>query len=252
MLPICLVRYGWYRETDAQRIIDAEPEYVISATPAGPWHGDCPVAEFATEGIKVLSYLWGGFEGTATGEIPCDLASNLAFIEALRNESGTYGIFLDCVSPYPTEAGFAYLEAIWNAAQAAGLEVFFNINSESWDARLMDYCHVNNTCELWNDNPVTASEAPFLNRLMVLTHNPLAAPIFHGAAEAAALTKAAWNKGFRLHYACDTYSGELPVWFEDYIELLKFPAPTPSLVGWLIPATLVGIVAMAIISGRRR
>lgn len=217
MLPINVVYYGVHNTTVDNQIIAAMPEILISNTPAGPWKGNCNSAKFQAAGIKVFSYIDGGYENTVARAIPNDLTSNLAFIDAIANE-GTYGVFLDEVSSSPGQAGYDYLLAIWNKAQSRGVKLVFNAGVTSWDAKLMSYCDYMQSSEQYAGGNVTATMLAYPNRVMMLTES---APSLTAAVS---YTQTAWSKGIKFHYATTSYM-VLASWFGSYVASLKASLP---------------------------
>lgn len=217
MLPINIVYYGVHNTTVDNQIIVAEPEILISNTPAGPWTGNCDSAKFQAAGVKVFSYIDGGYENTVARAIPNDVASNLAFIEAIANE-GTHGVFLDEVSSSPSQAGYSYLAALWNKAQTHGVKLICNTGVNSWDTKLMSYCDYIQCSEQYAGGDVTTTMLAYPGRVMMLTEK---APSLTAAVS---YTQTAWSKGVKLHYATTSYM-VLPSWFDSYVAALKATSP---------------------------
>ena len=48
---IPLIYYGLFDGNEAQQIIAANPEYLVSNSPAGPWKGDADIQKFMSAGL---------------------------------------------------------------------------------------------------------------------------------------------------------------------------------------------------------
>ncbi len=218
--PFNLVFYGSHMSAIDQRIVNANPMFLIDNTPAGPWHGNCNAAYFAAYGIKVFSYIDGGYEASQGRAIPNDLQSNLNYIDAIAAESGVYGIFVDEVSSYPSSAGLSYLSQIYSRAKQRGLAVMFNTGVDSWSDAVMQYCDYMNSSEMYSGAAKTATQQKWASRTVLLTQG------VGDASTAASLTKAAISQGYLAHYACASY-GSLPSYLETYVSLVGGVAPPP-------------------------
>jgi hypothetical protein len=209
MRPMNVVFYGTHDAPTDQRIIAAKPLFLYDNTPNGPWHGNCDAAKFAAAGIRVFSYIDGGYEGTQARQIPNDLASNLAFIDAIATEAGVYGIFLDEVTDFPDAASLSYVQQIYQRCHARGLALVVNTGVDSWDSALMQYCDFMQSSERWAGASPTSSQAAFAARTFLLSE------LVTDATTAASLTNLAHGAGFGAHFAGE-YNG-LQGWFETYV-----------------------------------
>jgi hypothetical protein len=241
-VSINLVYYGWNSSTTDQKIINANPEYLVNNSPAGPWRGNANINKFMSAGIKYLDYVDGGFEGTASRAIPNDLRSNLNYIDAIA-KAGAYGVFVDEVSAFPSSAQLGYLKQLADRAHSLGLKVVFNTGVNTWSDSLMDYCDFMNSSEIWNNAPLTSSQAKWQSRTWFLTEG------VYDPTVAANLTKNAWSKGIEAHYATGSYE-TLPTWLVTYIELLQpysppivAPAPNPTPAQTVVSGNTIGTVA---------
>lgn len=210
--------YGWHSEAIDQNILAGDPDFEIDCSPVGPWHGNANIALLATKGIRFMDYLDGGYEGLVPGPIPNDIASNLAFIEKIA-AAGAYAIFLDQVTAYPAgpngdQSKFNYLKQISDKAHGLGLKVVFNCGTDVWDDRLMDYCDILNSSEVWNNAPLTPSQQKWANRVFLLTQG------VQDLDRAVTLTKAALEKGILAHFACGSY-GVQPSWLVQYLSQIE-------------------------------
>jgi len=219
--PFNLVFYGTHTSSIDQRIVNANPMFLIDNTPKGPWHGNCNTSYFASYGIKVFSYIDGGYEGTQGRAIPNDLQSNLNYIDAIATEAGVYGIFLDEVSSYPSSAGISYLSQIYNRAKQRGLAVMFNTGVNSWSDTLMQYCDYMNSSEVYSGASMTATQQKWASRTVLLTQG------VSSANTAAGLTNTAISLGFLAHYASVSYMS-LPDYLEPYVSLVGGVSPPPA------------------------
>jgi hypothetical protein len=208
-VSINLIYYGTNSNTTDQSIIDANPEYLVNNSPAGPWGGNADISKFTSAGIKYFDYIDGGYEGTVSQAIPNDLQSNLNYIDAIA-EAGAYGVFIDEVSAFPSSAALNYLKQLADRAHSLGLEVVFNVGVDSWSDSLMDYCDFINSSEIWNNASLTPSQTKWASRTWFLTQD------VNDATTAANLTKAAWSKGIKAIYVCSSYVA-LPTWLASYI-----------------------------------
>jgi hypothetical protein len=220
-IPINMVFYGLHDDTIDQRIINAHPEFLVDNSPAGPWKGNANIGKFKAAGIKYFEYLDGGYEGSLPRSIPNTLASNLNYITAAA-QSGAYGIFLDEVSDGKgVTPNYTYLQQIASKARGFGLKVVFNTGMSNWADQLMNYCDYMNSSEHWNNESLTTSQSKWANRTWLLTQGVTIADT------AANLTKSAWSKSIRAHYASESYTA-LPSWLESYVSQVKI-APDFSL-----------------------
>jgi hypothetical protein len=224
-VSINLIYYGTNSNTTNQIIIDANPEYLVNNSPAGPWRGNADINKFVSAGIKYFDYIDGGYENTVAQAIPNDVQSNLTYIEAIA-AAGAYGVFVDEVSPSPSAAGLGYLKQLADRAHSLGLKVVFNVGVDSWSDSLMAYCDYINSSEIWSNAPLTASQTRWASRTWFLTQG------VKNAAIAADLTNAALGQGIDALYACDSYMA-LPSWLGNYIALIEpaipaVPVTTPG------------------------
>jgi len=232
-VSINLIYYGQNSSTTDQGIIDANPEYLVDNSSAGPWQGNADISTFMAAGIKYFEYIDGGYEGTVSRAIPNDLQSNLDYIDAIA-KAGAYGVFVDEVSPSPSTAALDYLKQLADRAHSLGLKVVFNTGVDSWSDSLMAYCDFINSSEVWNNDPLTASQTKWQSRTWFLTQG------VNDAATAANLTNAAWSKGIAAEYACSTYTA-LPTWLADYITLVE-PSSTAAVVPTSTTTTTAAVV----------
>jgi hypothetical protein len=236
---INLIYYGSNSNTTDQSIINANPEYLVDNSPAGPWRGNANISKFMSAGIKYFEYIDGGYEGTVSQAIPNDLQSNLTYINAIA-KAGAYGVFIDEVSASPSASALNYLKQLADRAHSLGLKVVFNAGVDSWSDSLMSYCDFINSSEVWNNNPLTASQIKWASRTWFLTQG------VNDAATAANLTEAAWSKGVEAEYVCNSYVA-LPTWLASYITLIESsstttidtPIATPVVVSTPVTTTLV-------------
>ena len=211
--PINLVFYGTHDTAIDQQIVAAKPMFLIDNTPGGPWGGNCNASYFAGYGIKVFSYIDGGYEGTQARSIPNDLTSNLNYIDAISKESGVYGVFVDEVSAEPSSPSLNYLSQIYARAKQDGLAVMFNTGEDSWSDSLMQYCDYINSSEEYSGGAMTASQQKWASRTVLLAQN------ISDAVTAANLTNTAIAKGFLAEYSCSTYEN-LPSFLASYVSLI--------------------------------
>ena len=211
--PINLVFYGTHDTAIDQQIVAAKPMFLIDNATDGPWGGNCNASYFAGYGIKVFSYIDGGYEGTQARSIPNDLTSNLNYINAISKESGVYGVFVDEVSAEPSSASLNYLSQIYARAKQDGLAVMFNTGEDSWSDYLMQYCDYINSSEEYSGGAMTASQQKWASRTVLLAQN------ISDAATAANLTNTAIAKGFLAEYSCSTYEN-LPSYLTTYVSLI--------------------------------
>jgi hypothetical protein len=219
-VPINLIYYGQNSNTTDTSIINANPEFLVNNSPAGPWQGNADINKFMSAGIKYFEYIDGGYEGTVSRAIPNDLQSNLNYIDAIA-KAGAYGVFVDEVSAFPSTAALNYLKQLADRAHSLGLKVVFNAGVDSWSDSLMDFCDFINSSEVWNNAPLTASQTKWQSRTWLLTQG------VNDATTAATLTNAALTKGINAQYACNSYMA-LPTWLASYVTLIKsYSSPAP-------------------------
>jgi hypothetical protein len=236
-VSINLIYYGTNSNTSDQSIINANPEYLVNNSPAGPWGGNADITKFTSAGIKYFDYIDGGYEGTVSMAIPNDLQSNLNYIDAIA-EAGAYGVFIDEVSAFPSSAALNYLKQLADRAHSLGLEVVFNVGVDSWSDSLMDYCDFINSSEVWNNASLTPSQTKWASRTWFLTQD------VNDATTAANLTKAAWSKGIKAIYVCSSYVA-LPTWLASYIAQI---ASSSTVTATTTPATVATATIPATVS----
>jgi hypothetical protein len=222
-VSINLINYGSDSTAIDNTIINAHPAFIVDNSPAGPWKGNANISTFVSAGIKYFEYIDGGYEGTEAQAILNDITSNLNYITAAAN-AGAYGIFLDEVSANPNSASLSYLQQIYNKAHSLALKVVFNCGVDIWSDSLMTYCDYINSSEVWNNGPLTASQAKWASRTWLLTQG------VNDAATAANLTKEAWAKGILAEYACSSY-GSIPSWLPTYYSLISGSSPIVTAPG---------------------
>ena len=231
-----LIYYGSNSSTTDQSIINANPEYLVDNSPAGPWGGNANIIKFMSAGIKYFEYIDGGYEGTVSRAIPNDLQANLTYINAAA-KAGAYGVFIDEVSASPSASALNYLQQLAERAHSLGLKVVFNVGVDSWSDSLMSYCDFINSSEIWNNNALTASQIKWASRTWFLTQG------VNDATTAANLNEAAWSKGIKAEYVCSSYVA-LPTWLASYITLIKsYSSPTPTPTPTPVSGNTIGTVA---------
>lgn len=240
ILPIHMIFYGDHNAHNNgtnKRIADAKPETLICNTPAGAWtNGGCNPRYFQSHGIKVYSYLAGGWENTAAAsnrQVNSSVEFNVGRIGAIALE-GSDGVFLDEVSHHPTNDGWKYLLALSNAAKKEGeargrsLPIICNVGTMVWEPMLSVVCDEIHASEhygrIYNTNPDdpytfwdpdrAKSNLPVMMSTMAVTT----------ADQAVALTVAARGQNISSHCATGTYT-ELPWWLEDYVAALRKRLP---------------------------
>ena len=167
-VSINMVFYGKHSAAIDEAIINANPEYLISTSQAGPMKGNADINKFTTAGIKYFEYLTGGYEEKFPKTLPVDLQSNFDFIDAVA-AAGGYGIFFDEVSDgIWTIPDYSYLQQISSKAHSLGLKVVFNTGVNDWVDPLMDYCDYIGSTEQWANAPLTASQQKWANRTWLL------------------------------------------------------------------------------------
>lgn len=230
MIPINFVYYANHTTANDNRLIAAKPLLTFDNTPHGPYQVPNPnLLKFQAAGIQVYSYITSGYENGYHEDIPNDLESNLAYIDAMyASDKGIAGIFLDEVSnfpdnpPYNNSGNWDYLRAISAKCRLLGLKLIFNTGVGTWDDRLMDLCDYMNARENYSGGNLQASEAKWASRTLLLSVS------VKDANTAATITKAAIAKGILACYAGPYTS--FPTWFEAYISQLgSTPSPTASL-----------------------
>ena len=195
-VPVNMVYYGEYSAAIDEAIINANPEYLIGTSLAGPMKGNADINKFTTAGIKYFEYLTGGYEEKYPKTLPVDLQSNFDFIDAVA-AAGGYGIFFDEVSDgIWTIPDYSYLQQISSRAHSLGLKVVFNTGVNNWVDQLMDYCDYISSTEQWSNVPLTASQQKWASRTWLLRREGI-----NNAVTAANLTIGAWDKGVLAAYA---------------------------------------------------
>ncbi len=236
-VSINLIYYGSNSSITDQSIINANPEYLVNNSPAGPWRGNANISKFMSAGIKYFEYIDGGYEGTVSQSIPNDLQSNLKYIDAIA-KTGAYGVFVDEVSAFPSASALNYLKQLSDSAHSLGLKVVFNVGVDSWSDSLMNYCDFINSSEVWNNDTLTASQIKWASQTWFLTQG------VNDATTAANLTKAAWSKGVKAIYVCSSYVA-LPTWLASYITLIE-SSSTTTIVDTPIAAPAVVVTPIVV------
>ena len=223
---ICMIDYNLHDDSspnaDMTAIKSALPDILIDNTPGGYWHGGCLPPKYTPHGIKVFSYITGGYEGTKYGTTEDNLAANLARVNAIAADSAT-GVFLDEVSSSPDSAGKAYLTAIYNECIAKGLKLIVNPGVSTFDAWLMGHSDYLMSDEHYNGSRIlTSSESSYASRILVVDQG------ITSAASAVTVTQGAWANGFGYSYACDSFTS-LPSWLSTYMSLIIGQPATPAI-----------------------
>ena len=227
---ICMLDYNLHNDNfpnaDMTTIKNVKPDILIDNTPGGYWgefNGGigCLPVQYTPLGIQVFSYIAGGYEGTFHGNNIDNLSANLARVDAIANDHAT-GVFLDEVSSFPTPAGKVYITAIWDRCIMKGLKLIVNPGVSSFDPWLMDHCHFLLSDEHYNGRALTASEAPYNDRILVVAQDVT------NAAAAAAISINARAQGFGYSYACQLYIN-LPAWLSNYLVLCTGRPATPTI-----------------------
>jgi hypothetical protein len=204
-----------YPNTIYSQIMYCLPSILIENTPAGLWGAPCNPALYEAAGIRVYSYITGGYEGTKYGNSTDNKDVNITRIAAIAAE-GCTGVFMDEVSAYPNAAALTYLGDIRSACLSAGVKLIFNTGLPNFNTWLLSNCDYLMTDEGYVSNRMpTASENAALAKILVCTY-PVA-----DAYAAAALTQAAWTNGFYWHYSAAAANWYLAPWTNDYFDLLK-------------------------------
>ena len=213
MRPILVLFYGLHNATIDQRLRYAKPLFLVSNTPAGPWRGNCNAGSFAAVGIRVFSYIEGGYEGTLVrdGGVPVDLAANMAFIDDIAQEPGVHGIFLNQVSSAPEMFAIEYLEWISDRCRQYGLQLICNVGVSEWASSLMSFCDYVVSNLMW------AGESPSQSQLNWTSQTMLVSQQVADHIVAAQLTNQAHAGGYAAHHAGPVSTSSLPAWFDVYV-----------------------------------
>ncbi len=222
---VCMVNYEYHNDNQPNANKDAvlafKPDILIDNTPGGYWGQQnagtgCIPSYYTPYGIKVFSYIAGGWEHTVSPSNINDLNLNLARVDAIANDAAT-GVFLDEVSHHPTESQKNYISAIQSRCNMHGLKLILNPGTTSFDPWLMDHCDYLMSDENYTGSrQLTASEAPFADKILVV-HEDITS-----AAEAATITLGAHANGFGYSYACLKYI-YVPSWLAEYNALISDP-----------------------------
>lgn len=228
---ICMINYHYHDDnqpnTDMTTIKAIRPDILIDNTPHGFWGETngfvgCNPNEYTPLGIEVYSYISGGWEGThhQGGADTSDLTVNLSRIQGIKNDGAT-GVFLDEVSGFPGQNAKQYISEIYNKCQQLNLKLILNPGVQSFDPWLVTQCDYVLTDEHYTGTrPPTASELPFLNRVLVVAQNITNAPA------AVNITLGARNHGFGFSYACTEYI-TIPSWIAAYEAQIAQSSATP-------------------------
>lgn len=211
---ICMLDYNYHNDSgpnaDKSAIQAARPDILIDNTHGGYWAGGCLPSQYTPLGIKVFSYITGGYEGTEYGTTEDALASNLGRVDAIALD-GASGVFLDEVTNYPNAAGKAYISAIYDECVLKGLKLILNPGTSTFDSWLMTHCDYLMSDESYDGIRLpSASEVPYKDRILVIAHD------ITSAATAATITAGAKTAGFGYSYACTLYTS-IPAWLSSYL-----------------------------------
>ncbi len=228
---MCLIDYNFHNDSfvnaDMTRILGVKPDILIDNTQGGYWggkngHRGCIPSYYTPSGIKVFSYISGGYEGTKYMDSIDNLTVNLARVDAIAADSAT-GVFLDEVTNFPNTADMAYISAIYNRCILRGLQLIVNPGLKDFDPWLMSRCHYLMSDEGYNGwRAPSPSERPYLSRILVV------ADTVNNSDTAAAISLGARDNGFGYSYACDTYT-YLPVWLNVYDAQMTTSPDTPMI-----------------------
>jgi hypothetical protein len=176
---------------------------------------------YLATGIKVIGYLTAGYEGTGSaGAIPSQwytLEYNLSLIKNMAEIDKVNGIFIDECSSFPDAAAREYLQALTKLAHSYGLITWGNTGVADFDSWYFtdggfDLVHSN---ENWSGQSLSPVQRDWGYRISVTgNHSDLTVQ------EAYEITADALAKGLAYCYITPGYQS-LPVWFEQYIALLK-------------------------------
>jgi hypothetical protein len=248
---VCEFYYGGHSTTAVNRIVAANPEFLVINTPAGMYHENTPIQTYINAGIKVFSYIAIGYcaEWQYTPSEPIDntYATIMSLIDGVAAE-GTYGVFLDEApyglyvggrnktgSPSASWRGHNLKEAI-DRARSHGLKVMLGRGDPRNDTNLF-YADYVLTDEWYGSTqyPETAyrpdSYSPVYSEVGHLSQCIVIGGAMNervtNANMAAKRTNTALAKGFRAAYHCASY-GSMSSWFENYIALVNEITPTPT------------------------
>lgn len=229
MIPLAVVAYWDWTTSITNAVVAALPDIVITNTPGGYWKGNCNPAAFTSHGIKILSYITGGYEGDEYSGNPTEdaLASNIARIDAIALDGST-GVFLDEVSSTLNSARKTYLTAIRNECLAKGLLLAINPGDSSFDTWLFGIADYVMTDEQYAGSAASTTEKTNLAKCIVVGYSSNMT-----AALADQYSNAAITAGFGHTYHCNDYN-DFPSWFATYVSGINgsvnpiTPTPAPG------------------------
>ena len=217
--PLAIIAYWLFTSDMYSQLIAASPDIVITDTPNGPWRVSFDISILANAGIKVFSYVDGGYEGTKVRDIANDLVSALKFISDIATRDiGVYGIFLDEVSSHPSPNGLVYLKAIKSACEANKIKLILNTGTPDIDTILYSLADYVLTDENYTGRLPFSTEKGHLAQTIVIGNS------VNTPEQAALYTNNAWKNGFGHSYHCPTYTVmPMPYWLAKYVSLLTPP-----------------------------
>ncbi len=224
----CMIDYNLHNDSfsnfDKTTILSFRPEILIDNTEHSYWgqrnrHRGCIPSYYTASGIKVFSYIVGGYEGNTFHTDEDNLMANLARIDSIATD-GAAGVFLDMVSHHPVGVRMNYIDSIYNRCVSHGLQLILNTGTSSFDTFLMRRCHYIMTDEGYYNRAASTDERNYLNRILVVADTVLS------DTAAASVSLNARANGFGYSYACDTYT-YLPIWLGSYDTLITTPPIAP-------------------------
>lgn len=191
-------------------ILAAKPDILIDNTPGGLYKAGTLPSKYASAGIKVFSYITGGYEGTEYKSSEDNLTSNIARVDAIALDKAA-GVFIDEVSSFPNAAAKAYLTSLCTEAHNKGLLVMVNPGDNQYDDWLYSVADIVCSNEAYNGGSPSASEKGYLARTLVLDLNSGST-----ASSAITITKQAFANGYGWAFVTNDYNN-LPPWLATYI-----------------------------------
>jgi hypothetical protein len=228
MLRINLIFYGTHTPEIDARILRIRPQYAVINSPHGLW-GEISganifpnMAAYKAAGIKVISYITTGYEGSGSnGSLDRSwytLGMNQTFIKKVAEIDQVDGVFIDECSSFPGPDSRTYLKTLTDLAHSYGLLTWGNVGEAQFDTWFftMGGFDLMQSNEDWNGQSLSQVQCDWGNWISVTGFKPGCT-----AQVAFNLTIKAWQLGLAYCYVTDSGYTSIPSWLEDYAGLLE-------------------------------
>ncbi|MBE0480246.1 MAG: hypothetical protein IBX68_04640 [Dehalococcoidia bacterium] len=231
MLRLNVIYYGQPSPETDSRIIGVRPQYLVCNPPHGlygemnGYEGDMLMRDLDTyraNGIKMIGYLTGGYEGTMSGgglgPEWYSLELNRKLVRNMALEDRVDGVFIDECSAFPDSESRKYLSALTTEAHQLGLTTWGNTGADEFDPWFLEKggFDLMNSTEDWQGGELSRVQHQWGSRVSVTGFKRWYTP-----EDAFRLTVDAWNKGLACCYITSEEYVSLAPWFEEYARMLR-------------------------------